>query len=263
MDLGLRGKIAIVNGSSQGIGLATAMMLAREGAHVTITARRLEPLEAAGAAIRAETGARVLCVRADTRVAADCHRIVANCVAEFGGVDILVNNGGAPPLGNLLQWSDDDWDKAVDRNLKSVIRMVREVVPHMRARGGGRIVNITALSVRQPIAGFGLSVATWAGVIGYAKTASLELGRDAITVNTLCPGRIATQRLDKVNAERAASDGSETAQFEQEMRRLIPLGRVGLPDEVASMVVFLASSAAAYVTGTTIPIDGGRLGSLL
>ena len=262
MDLELRGKVAIVNGSSQGIGLAIARMFAAEGASVTMTARRAGPLEDAVAAVRSESDAKAIAVAADTRNPDDCRRIVARTVTEFGGVDILVNNGGAPPLGPLDKWSDEDWDKAVDRNLKSVIRMVREVVPHMRARGGGRIVNITALSVRQPIAQFGLSVATWAGVIGFAKTASIEFGPDGITVNTICPGRIATERLVKVNAERAADSGTDAATFQEEMRKIVPLGRVGTPDEIASVVVFLCSKRGGYVTGTTIPVDGGRLGSL-
>ena len=262
MDLELRGKVAIVNGSSQGIGLAIARMFAAEGASVTLTARRAAPLDEAAASVRRESGAATIAVSADTRKPDDCKRIVERTVAEFGGVDILVNNGGAPPLGPLDKWSDEDWDKAVDRNLKSVIRMVREVVPHMRSRGGGRIVNITALSVRQPIANFGLSVATWAGVIGFAKTASLELGPDNITVNTICPGRIATPRLEKVNAERAADSGTDADAFKEEMRKIVPLGRVGTPDEIASVVVFLSSSRGGYVTGTTIPVDGGRLGSL-
>lgn len=258
----MQGRAAIVNGSSQGIGLAIARMLAAEGAHVTMTARRSEPLEAAAADLRRESGARVLAVQADTRNAADCERIVGRCVAEFGGVDILVNNGGAPPIGPLEKFSDSDWDKAVDRNLKSVIRMVRGVVPHMRARGGGRIINITALSVRQPIAGLGLSVATWAGVVGFAKTLSLELGPDGITVNTICPGRIATPRLDTVNAQRATESGVDAEALREEMRKAVPLGRVGTVDELASVVVFLASQRGSYVTGTTIPVDGGRLGSL-
>ena len=262
MDLELRGKVAIVNGSSQGMGFAIARMFAAEGAAVTMTARRIERLEEAVATVRRETDAKAIAVQADTRNPDDCRRIVERTVAELGGVDILVNNGGAPPLGPLEKWSDEDWDKAIDRNLKSVIRMTREVVPHMRTRGGGRIVNITALSVRQPIANFGLSVATWAGVIGFAKTASLELGPDNITINTICPGRIATERLTTVNAQRAADSGTDAATFEAEMRKIVPLGRVGTTDEIASVVVFLCSKRGGYVTGTTIPVDGGRLGSL-
>lgn len=262
MDLGLRGKVAIVNGSSQGIGLAIARMFAAEGASVTMSARRAERLELAAEATRRETGARVLAVAADTREPADCVRIVERTAAELGGVDILINNGGAPPLGPIDRWSDRDWDQAVDRNFKSVVRMVREVVPHMRARGGGRIINITALSVRQPIAGFSLSVATWAGVIGFAKTASIELGPDSITVNTICPGRIATERLETVNAQRAAASGTDAAALEAEMRKAVPLGRIGTTEEIAAVVVFLCSGLGGYVTGTTIPVDGGRLASL-
>jgi 3-oxoacyl-[acyl-carrier protein] reductase len=262
MDLELRGKVAIVNGSSQGIGLAIARLFASEGAGVTMTARRIERLEQSAAAVRLDTGAKVIAVQADTRNAEDCQRVVEQTITEFGGVDILVNNGGAPPLGALDKWTDEDWDKAVDRNLMSVIRMVRNVVPSMRSRGGGRIVNITALSVRQPIVGFGLSVATWAGVIGFAKTASLELGPDNITVNTVCPGRIATERLETVNAQRAAGSATDAEAFKEEMRKAVPLGRVGTTDEIASVVVFLCSKRGGYVTGTTIPVDGGRLGSL-
>ncbi len=262
MDLGLAGRIAIVNGSSQGIGYAIAHLLAEEGAHVVMSARRVEALEAAAARVREETGAEVLAVQADTRNPGDCERIVERCVAHFGGVDILVNNGGAPPLGPTLQWSDEDWAKAVDRNLMSVIRMVRGVVPHMRARGGGRIVNITALSVRQPIAGFGLSVATWAGVIGFAKTLSLEVGPDNITVNTILPGRIATGRLATVNAQRAAGSGEDAETLAAEMRKVVPLGRVGTPEEIAAVVTFLASARGSYVTGVTMAVDGGRLASL-
>jgi 3-oxoacyl-[acyl-carrier protein] reductase len=198
-------------------------------------------------------------VPADTRGAADCGRIVLRCVAEFGGVDILVNNGGAPPLGPTAQWSDDDWAKAVDRNLMSVVRMVRGVVPHMAARGGGRIVNIAAVTVRQPIAGFGLSVATWAGVIGFAKTLSLEVGPQNITVNTILPGRIATERLATVNAQRAAAGGEDADDFAAQVRKSVPLGRVGTPEEIAAVVTFLASARGSYVTGTTLAVDGGRL----
>ncbi|MFO1415265.1 MAG: SDR family oxidoreductase [Burkholderiales bacterium] len=262
MDLGLAGKVAIVNGSSQGIGYAIARTLAGEGAHVVMTARRAEPLAAAAERVRAEAGVRTLAVRADTRNAEDCARIVERCVAEFGGVDILVNNGGAPPLGPTAQWTDEDWSRAVDRNLMSVVRMARGVVPHMRARGGGRIVNIAAVSVRQPLAGFGLSVATWAGVIGFAKTLSLEVGPDNITVNTILPGRVATDRLATVNAQRAAANGMGADDFAAEMRKGVPLGRVGAPEEIASVVTFLASARSSYVTGTALAVDGGRLATL-
>jgi 3-oxoacyl-[acyl-carrier protein] reductase len=258
MDLGLQGKIAVVGGASQGIGYAIARLLAAEGAQVAIVARRQDPLDDAARRIAAETGGRVLAIAADIRKAADCNRIVDAAVAELGGLDILVNNDGAPPLGDLLAFDDAAWDKAVQQNLMSVVRLSRRAVPHMRARGGGRIVNITALSVLQPRAQFGLSIATWAGVLGYAKTLSLEVAADNITVNTLCPGRIATGRLAKVFGTDGALDDAARAAMADE----IPMKRLGTVDEIAGLVGFLASPFAAYITGTVIQVDGGRLASL-
>jgi 3-oxoacyl-[acyl-carrier protein] reductase len=255
MDMGLRGKVAVVGGASQGIGYAIARMLAGEGARVAMVARRREILEESAQRVRGETGVEVLAIPADIRVAADCARIVDSAAAHFGGIDVLVNNDGAPPLGDLAGFDDAAWDKAVQQNLMSVVRLTRGAVPHMKARGGGRIVNITALSARQPMARFGLSVATWAGVIGYAKTLSLEVAADNITVNTICPGRIATARLAKVYG--AMTTASE------ELAKDIPMKRVGQPEEVAALVVFLASSHGGYITGSTLQVDGGRLGSLL
>ena len=252
MDLGLRGKVAIVGGASQGIGYAIARLLAGEGASVAMVARRKDPLNEAVARVAAESGSRALAIPADIRRADDCERIVDAAVAEFGRLDVLVNNDGAPPLGNLAEFDDAAWDKAVQQNLMSVVRLTRRAIPHMRSAGGGRIVNITALSVLQPMPRFGLSVATWAGVIGYAKTLSLEVAADQITVNTICPGRIATGRLAKVFG--AAADDKNLA----DMAREIPMQRIGSPDEVAGLVAFLASSSGGYITGATIAVDGGR-----
>ncbi len=259
MDLGLTGKVAVVGGASQGIGYAIARLLALEGATVAMVARRQERLEAAARAIAEETGARTLAIPADIRKAEDCARIIDTAAAALGGIDVLVNNDGAPPLGELATFDDAAWDKAVQQNLMSVVRLTRRAVPLMRARGGGRIVNITALSVLQPRARFGLSIATWAGVVGYAKTLSLEVAADGITVNTLCPGRIATGRIATVFGADGAIDDAQLAAMAQE----IPLGRLGTPDEIAGLVAFLASPFAAYITGATIQVDGGRLASLL
>jgi 3-oxoacyl-[acyl-carrier protein] reductase len=252
MDLGLQGKVAIVGGASQGIGYAIARLLAGEGASVAMVARRKELLDEAAARIAAESGARAFAIPADIRRAEDCERIVDAAVAEFGKLDILVNNDGAPPLGNVLDFDDAAWDKAVQQNLMSVVRLTRRAIPHMRNAGAGRIVNITALSVLQPMPRFGLSVATWAGLIGYAKTLSLEIAADRITVNTICPGRIATGRLAKVFG--AAADDKTIPDMAQE----IPMRRLGTPDEVAGLVAFLASAMGGYITGATISVDGGR-----
>lgn len=254
MDTGLKDKVAVVGGSSQGIGYAIARMLAGEGAKVAMVARRGEILDAAVARVRAQAGVDAIAIAADIRVASDCDRVVDSAAAHFGHVDILVNNDGAPPLGELEGFDDAAWEKAVQQNLMSVVRLTRRAIPYMRRRGAGRIVNITSLSAIQPMARFGLSVATWAGVIGYAKTLSLEVAAHGITVNTVCPGRIDTGRLEKVFGPGASA---------QEMGKDIPLGRVGRPEEVAALVVFLASTLGGYVTGSTLHVDGGRQASLL
>jgi 3-oxoacyl-[acyl-carrier protein] reductase len=255
MNLELKGKVAIVGGASKGIGFGIARMLAAEGATVAITARRETELDAAAAELREQTGATILPIAADCRKADDCRRVAATVQSELGGIDILVNNDGAPPLGDALSFDDATWLKAVEQNLMYVVRMVREVVPAMRARRGGSILNITAISAIQPIPGFALSVATWSGVIGYAKTLSLELGKDGINVNTICPGYVDTTRLRKVFAA-----GSETAEAVQErLKSEIPIGRIGTVDDIAHLVALLVSPKGAYITGTAIQVDGGLL----
>jgi 3-oxoacyl-[acyl-carrier protein] reductase len=254
MDLKLQGKFAVVNGASQGIGFAIAHTLASEGAEVLISARKIDDLERAAERIRSETGANIRTVVGDIRMLEGCANILGAVDAQ-GGVDILVNNDGAPPIGDALEFDDLRWTRAVEQNLMSVVRMVRGVAPGMKRRGGGSIVNITALSALQPAPKFGLSVSTWAGVIGLAKTLSLELASSNIRINTLCPGIVQTPRLDIANV-------SDSASF-QELLSSIPLGRMGQPGEIAAVAAFLASPMASYVTGTTLAVDGGANKSLV
>jgi 3-oxoacyl-[acyl-carrier protein] reductase len=255
MNLELAGKIAIVGGASQGIGYGIARVLAAEGASVAITARRETDLNAAAERLRAETAGAVLPIQADCRRAEDCIRVARTVKSELGAIDILVNNDGAPPLGPALSFDDVAWQKAVEQNLLYVVRMVREVVPAMRERGGGSILNITAISAIQPIPGFSLSVATWGGVIAYAKTLSLEVASFGINVNTICPGYIDTARLQKVFAA-----GSEPAEVVQErLKQEIPLKRIGTVDDIANLVALLVSPRGSYITGTAIQVDGGLL----
>jgi 3-oxoacyl-[acyl-carrier protein] reductase len=263
MDLNLKGKVAIVGGASQGIGLGIATRLALEGARVVITARREPSLSNAAEQIRKETGADVLSVAADVRKADDASRVVEQTLRKFGAIHALVNNDGAPPIGKALGFDDTAWEKAVEQNLMSVVRMVRLAVPHIKSAGGGAIVNITALSAIQPMVGFGLSVATWAGVIGLAKTLSLELARDAIRVNTICPGLINTTRLDKVFRKQAEDEGRGADAFMDELKRDIPLGRFGTVEDIAGYVALLLSPFGSFITGTTLQIDGGARRALL
>ena len=254
MDLGLTGRVALVNGASQGIGFGIAHTLAAEGARVAIAARREPALKAAAERIRDETGADVIAIQGDVRKADDCSRLVAQAVEQFGSLHILVNNDGAPPLGALLDFDDEAWRKAVEQNLMSVVRLVRAAVPHFKLAGGGSILNIAALSMLQPMPGFGLSVATWAAVMGFAKTMSIELASDGITINTLCPGLVETPRLHKVIEQSGKAMHDAAAE--------IPVGRVGKAEDVAALVALLVSPRGAYITGTTIQIDGGSLRSL-
>jgi 3-oxoacyl-[acyl-carrier protein] reductase len=255
VDLQLRGQRALVNGASQGIGYAIALQLALEGARVAIAARREPALSTARARIEKEVGCEVIAIQGDIRKGEDCERIVAQAAAALGGLDILVNNDGAPPLGPCLEFSDTDWSKAVDQNFMSVLRMTRATVPHMKQAGGGSIVNITALSAIQPVEGFGLSVATWAGVIGLAKTLSRELAPDNIRINTLCPGATDTPRLAKVN--------EQTSGMMDKLVSEIPLGRIAKPEQIAALTALLVSPLGSHMTGTTIPVDGGQIQALL
>lgn len=261
MDLSLQGRTALVGGASQGIGFAIASLLAAEGANVAMVARKEEPLHDACERIARAHGVRTWAIPADIRKAVDCQRILDKVTRQCPPVDILVNNDGAPPLGDIESFDDVAWSRAVEQNLMSVVRLSRGVLPGMRQRAWGRIVNITALSAIQPIARFGLSVATWAGVIGYAKTLALEVAATGITVHTICPGRIDTARLGTVFG--AGQPGAVDDEQRIKMLQQIPMGRVGQPDEIAGLVAFLCSPWAAYTTGAVHHVDGGRRSSLI
>jgi len=256
METGLRGKTALVGGASHGIGYAAAHMLASEGMQVAMVARREPALTEAAARIAGETGATVHIIPADIRKAADCERMIDATIARFGSLHVLVNNDGAPPLGAILDFDDVAWDKAVQQNLMSVVRLSRRAVPHMRTAGYGRIINVTALSVLQPLPRIGLSIATWAAVLGFAKTLSLEIAAEGITVHTICPGRIETGR----DAKAAASEAD--LKMMEETRKLIPMGRVGTPEEMAGLITFLASQHSSFMTGCVHHVDGGRHNAL-
>ncbi len=258
MNLGLKGKVALVLAASKGLGRASAATLAAEGASVIIGARNRQTLETTAKDIELETGSRVLAVPTDVTREKELEIIVAATVQEFGYIDILVNNAGGPPSGTFDTVGDEQWQSAFELNLLSAVRLVRLALPHMRQRGSGRIINIVSTSVKEPIEGLLLSNALRMAVVGLAKTLSLELAPDNITVNNVCPGRFLTDRLrhGHMIKEKIARGMSE-AEALRSVAQDIPMGRIGKPEELAALVAFLASEQAGYITGTTIQVDGG------
>jgi 3-oxoacyl-[acyl-carrier protein] reductase len=248
MDLGLRGRTAIVCGASSGLGLASAEALAEEGANVALLARRREQLEADANRIGA------LAVRGDVTNAADLERLVDTTLKAFGGIDILVWNSGGPPAATATEITDDQLESAFELLLQPFVRLVRLSLQHLEQSPAGRIVAITSAAVKEPTDHLALSNTIRPGVTGFAKTLARELGPKAITVNCVAPGRIETPRMTELYG-----DGGPSA---EELSR-IPLGRMGAPREFGDVVCFLASDRAAYVTGVTLLVDGGLSRGLL
>jgi len=247
VDLGLSGRTAIVCGASAGMGLAIAEAFAREGMNVAMFARRRKVLAAEAERLGA------LAVQGDVTNPQDCERLVDRTVAAFGGVDVLVNNSGGPPRGPALDVGDESLEAAVALLLLSAVRVTNLCLPHLRRSAAGRVINIESSTVREPADNLALSNAIRPGVVGWAKTLSREVGPDGITVNTIAPGRIDTERLAEVYPE-----GPTEADL-----KVIPLRRIGRPQEIADVVCFLASDGASYVTGTTIAVDGGLTRGLI
>ena len=263
MNLGLKGKVAIVAASSKGMGKATAMALAAEGARITMCARGVDALAKAAQDVQDRHQADVLAVPADVTRYDDVKRVVQETVGRWGTVNILVNNAGGPPPGTFADVDDSAWQSAFELNLLSTIRFIREVVPHMRKAGGGAIINIQSVSVKEPIDNLILSNSIRSGVNGLAKSLSRELAKDRIRVNTVLPGAIQTDRLRQVIAGQAQRQGRSVEEIRRTWEGEIPLGRLGESEDVADMIVFLASERANYVTGVTVQVDGGRVRSMI
>jgi len=261
MDLGLNGKTALVAASSKGLGKASALALAREGARVTICARTEADLEAAAEEIRDQTGGEVLSVAADLSSAEGIRDVVAATVERFGGIDVLVNNSGGPATGKFSDFSDDDWRQAFEVVTLNFVRFLREVAPHMRAKRWGRIIGIQSSSVKQPVEHIDLSNGTRPGVAGLMKAIMPDLARDGITINLVLPGMFLTSRIHPSLADRSPEVDEIVKEQLAPVAERIPLGRLGEPIELGNLVAFLASQQASYITGAVYQVDGGIIES--
>ncbi len=263
MDLGLTNRVALVTGSSRGIGWAIAHQFALEGAKVVICARNSTQLEIAAEKIRAMTGSEVYSVQTDLTSLTEITRLIVNTLSVFHHIDILVNNSGGPPPNFFTETTPQDWTSAFESLLLSVVHCCSEVIPHMKKQNWGRIINITSFAAKQPVERLVLSNAFRAGILGLTKTLSNELGSEGILVNAVCPGWTHTQRLESLAQSIAAQGTMTPSAIMKTWARQIPLKRLAQPEEIANVVVFLASECASYMTGTVIQVDGGYIQSII
>jgi 3-oxoacyl-[acyl-carrier protein] reductase len=262
MDLGLRGKVALVTGASQGLGYAIAEELAAEGATVVLSARRAGVLDEAARALAAKTGSRVFSHAADLSQPGAGTRLVEEALASCGRVDVLLVNGGGPPSLPFEQTTPEQWDAALRQNLLSALELCRAALPGMKERRWGRILTLTSISVKQPVENLVLSNSVRSAVSSFARTLANEVAPFGITVNNLLPGYTRTERLEGLAASAGARRQVEPAAVFADWQRQIPMGRLGEPREFAALAAFLASERASYLTGQSVAVDGGWIKSL-
>jgi len=262
VDLGLKGRVALVCGSTRGLGRAVARALAHEGARVAINGRQAETVAKAVKELDAETGGTTLGVAGDVAAAGEPARLVERVAHELGSVDIVFCNAGGPPAAPFRDQPAEAWQRALDANLLATVHLARAAVPLMRKRQWGRIICLTSIAAKQPVPGLILSTTARAGVLGFAKSLSDEVAPDGITVNVVCPGYIATERTVELNRARAARERRTSEEIAKDVIRDIPLGRMGHPEELAAAVAFLASDRAGYITGAVLQVDGGYTRSI-
>ncbi|MFL5500279.1 MAG: SDR family oxidoreductase [Gemmatimonadaceae bacterium] len=263
MDLGLRGKIALVSASSKGLGRAIAEELAAEGANLVLCSRGEDALRQTAVSIRKSAGVTVVDVPADVSDGAGIERVTKTALDKFGKVDILVTNSGGPPSGSFESFTPENWEKATRLLLMSAVGLSRAVLPGMKERGWGRILNVTSIAVKQPIEGLMLSNSLRAAVTGFARTLANEVARFNVTVNNILPGYTRTDRVEDLARATSEKTGTSTAEAFAKWEREIPMGRLGDPREFAALAAFLASERASYITGSSIAVDGGWVRALL
>jgi 3-oxoacyl-[acyl-carrier protein] reductase len=257
METGLKNRVALISGASQGLGKATATAFAAEGAHVAISARNEESLRQLADDLRGRYGVQVHFKAADAHSRVATEQLVSNVHEHFGRIDVCVTNAGGPPAKQFLETTQADWEDAFALNLRSAVDFARAVIPHMRNQHWGRIITISSITVKQPQPQLVLSNAVRAGIMGLVRSLANEFGKDGITVNNVGPGYTATDRLIELAERRSAATGKNVKDVEQTWVDQIPVGRLGKPEEIADAIVWLASERAAFITGQTILVDGG------
>ena len=262
MDLGLRNKVALVAASSHGLGRAVAEELAAEGASLIICGRNTTDINKAAAEITAQTGVEILAVQADVSLPEDVARLVDSGTARFDRIDILVTNAGGPPTGTFETLSREEWESAMRLTFFSAVELTRQVLPAMKERRWGRILNITSITVKQPVENLLLSNSLRAGLTGFARTLANEVATYGITVNNILPGYTRTERVEELAIQMAAKQGISAAEFKAKWEQEIPMRRLGEPREFAALATFLVSERASYITGTSFQVDGGWIKSL-
>jgi 3-oxoacyl-[acyl-carrier protein] reductase len=263
MDLGLKGKVSLVAASSRGLGKACALELARQGATVAICARHVEELRATAREIEGTTGSEVLYLQVDLTQPEQIQHLADEVLRRYSRIDVLVTNNGGPPAGYFGDFGDDNFLAAHELTLMSAVRLIRAVLPAMRVQQWGRIVNITSVSVKQPIDNLLLSNIYRAGVVAMAKTLSRQVAAEGITINNVAPGYTRTDRVLELAESRAAEEGKSTEAVLRQQAASYPMKRMGEPEELAALVAFLASERASYISGTTVQVDGGYVEGLL
>ena len=257
MDLGLKDKIALVTGSSRGLGYATARTLAQEGCKVAINGRDAAKIQAVAEKLQKETGAQVIGLAGDVSLPDVPAKLIAQTVETFGGLDILITNAGGPPPGGIDTLDEAAWQKGVDLCLMLHVRLIRAALPHLRKSSAASILTVTSMSVKQPIANLLLSNSIRAGTVGLTKSLALDLGKEGIRVNSILPGWTETERVTELMSARATANRSTVEEEIRKQSEQSPLGRLGQPEEFAHAAAFLVSPAASYITGVMLNVDGG------
>ena len=257
MELNLSDKIALVTAASQGLGKAAAIELAKEGCNLIICSSNKRKIEESARDIEKISNNKVTAVTTDLRDSKQIDLLFNQINSEYGGVDIVVNNAGGPPISTFDSVSDEDWQKAFELTMMSALRVSRLALPHMKEQQWGRIINISSYSVKTPVTGLFISNSIRLGVLGWAKALSDEVAKNGITVNTVCPGSTRTERIEQLISNNAKKFGKSSKEAEEAIATSIPMGRIGEPEELAALITFLASEKSSYMTGLAIQVDGG------